>query len=141
MKSTFPENSKSHEEHIRKIADIILKYAPEKIAFIILFSSFVTPTAFAQNAPKYKLLQDKMAVVEEVKKMAVNSISPIISKVEIAKKEEAQKTNNEPTTSEREEKDEYWKERRQNAEDYWKNRDEKMQDYWRDRKEKSQDRN
>ena len=40
MKSTFPENSKSHEEHIRKISDIILKTAPDKIAFIILFGSF-----------------------------------------------------------------------------------------------------
>ncbi len=40
MKSTFPENSKQHEERIREIADVIVKSGKDKIAFVILFGSF-----------------------------------------------------------------------------------------------------
>ena len=40
MKSTFPEQSKSHEKHIRKIAEAIVNVDRKEIAFVILFGSF-----------------------------------------------------------------------------------------------------
>jgi HEPN domain-containing protein/predicted nucleotidyltransferase len=40
MKLTFPTQSKSHEETIRKIAEIATNAAKDKIAFVILFGSF-----------------------------------------------------------------------------------------------------
>lgn len=40
MKTNLPEKSKDHEERIKRITEIIIKTAKDKIAFVILFGSF-----------------------------------------------------------------------------------------------------
>jgi HEPN domain-containing protein/predicted nucleotidyltransferase len=43
-KLTLPKKSEPYEEHIRKVCDIIVNTAPDKIAFVILFGSFARGT-------------------------------------------------------------------------------------------------
>lgn len=40
MKTSLPITSEAHELHIKEIAEIIVKTAPDKIAFVILFGAF-----------------------------------------------------------------------------------------------------
>lgn len=44
MKNSLPERSKEHEDRIKEIANIIVKAAKDKIAFVILFGSFARGT-------------------------------------------------------------------------------------------------
>jgi HEPN domain-containing protein/predicted nucleotidyltransferase len=44
MKLILPEKSKPYEQHIRKVCDIIVNTARDKIAFVILFGSFARGT-------------------------------------------------------------------------------------------------
>ncbi len=80
MKTTFPEKSQSFEKAIRKISDIIVNAAKDKIAFIILFGSFARGTwvrdRYSEDNAVYEYFSDyDFLVITKTGNQANNNFS------------------------------------------------------------------
>lgn len=86
MKLTLPENSQSHEAHIREIAQAIVATAPDKIAFVILFGSFAKGTwvhdRYSEDNTVYTYASDyDFLVVTKEKNNRKNGICDLEKKI------------------------------------------------------------